>query len=250
MRKLIAANWKMNGNLEFTRAFIARLANEIEQDKELLSRFDFLICPPFPYLHIIRHALLQWPHVALGAQDCSAYEDGARTGDISARMLSDCSCDAVIIGHSERRMFYGENDELIRKKIIRASGERLKIILCVGETLEEREAGKAQDVVKAQLDNALIEGLSAETIAIAYEPVWAIGTGKVAQTHDIEAMHAFIYGNIKEQVADLEKLRILYGGSVKPDNAKDILSTPYVGGALVGGASLQVDSFLGIARNS
>ena len=242
MKKLIAGNWKMNGNLATARTLTAGIVDGIKQDEALLDRCDFLISPPFLHLSGVR-AAIDHAHgpVMLAAQDCSERDNGAFTGDISAAMLADCGVQAVILGHSERRQFHGESDALVAAKAARAHQAGLMAIICVGEIEAEREAGAHFDVVGRQLAGSLPEGANLENAVIAYEPVWAIGTGKTATPDDVAAMHRFI----REKIGNL---RILYGGSVKPENAEGLFSTENVDGALIGGASLKADQFLGIAK--
>lgn len=242
MKKLIAGNWKMNGNLATARTLTAGILDGIGQDPALLERCDFLIAPPFVHLPGVRSAI-DHGHgpVILAAQDCCERENGAFTGDISAAMLADCGVQAVILGHSERRQFHGESDALVAAKAAMAHRNGLMTIICVGEVEAEREAGSHFDVVGRQLAGSLPESANLENTVIAYEPVWAIGTGKTATPDDVAAMHAFI----REKIGDL---RILYGGSVKPENAEGLFSTENVDGALIGGASLKAEQFLGIAK--
>lgn len=242
MKKLIAGNWKMNGNLAAARTLTMGILDGIEQDPALLDRCDFLISPPFLHLPGVRTAI-DHAHgpLMLGAQDCSERDNGAFTGDVSATMLADCGVQAVILGHSERRQFHGESDAMVAAKAQKAHQAGLLAVICVGEVESEREAGAHFDVVARQLAGSLPEGVNPENTVIAYEPVWAIGTGKTATPDDVAAMHAFI----REKVGGL---RILYGGSVKPENAEKLFSTENVDGALIGGASLKPDQYLGIAK--
>ena len=227
-RPLIAANWKMHGRKAWAGK-PAALAKLLPTGVEA----DILICPPHPYV-----AMLANDHgILVGGQDCHADESGAHTGEVSAEMLADCGASHVIVGHSERRAA-GESDADVRAKAEAALRAGLVPIVCVGETLERREAGQAESTVLAQLRASLPEG---ETV-VAYEPVWAIGTGKVATPDDIRAMHAAI----REVVGD--RTRILYGGSVKPANARDVLATADVDGALVGGAGLEMESLAEIVH--
>ncbi|MAS86829.1 MAG: triose-phosphate isomerase [Micavibrio sp.] len=238
MRKLIAGNWKMFGD----KVSALSLATGIAKRAHGLKH-DILVCPPFVYLSAVSDALHK-SNVMLGGQDCAQTEQGAFTGDIAASQLKDMGCSYVILGHSERRQYHKESDALVKAKSEKALAQNLKVILCVGETEAQREAGQAEEVVKAQLLNAVTTETTIVNTVIAYEPVWAIGTGKTASLKDIEQMHVFI----KETLASYGDFRILYGGSVKPENAKDILSLPFVDGALIGGASLKVESFISIAE--
>jgi triosephosphate isomerase len=242
MRQLIAGNWKMNGSLTMASSLVNAL-RAAAADGTL--RCDLLVCPPATLLTIAAHALLGSP-VAVGGQDCHAKKSGAHTGDISAAMLRDCGATHVILGHSERRADHGESDAAVRAKVDAAVAAGLVPIVCVGETEAQRVAGEQDAVVAAQLAGSLPDGFAG---VVAYEPVWAIGTGRTPTEADVAAMHAHIR---KVLVARLgpggAAIRILYGGSVKPSNAAALLGLPEVGGALVGGASLVADDFLGIAR--
>lgn len=239
-RPYIVGNWKMNG----LRALLSE-ARAIDRAAERLMKVEVALAPPFTLLHAIRKEAAL---IAVGAQDCHAAEGGAHTGDISAAMIKDAGAGFVIVGHSERRADHGEKDADVRAKAGAALAAGLSVIVCVGETEAERDAGKAEKVVCKQLDGSLPQGANvAEKVTVAYEPVWAIGTGRTATVEDVAAMHrairarlVSIYGEPGAQV------RILYGGSVKPDNAAELLAVDEVGGALVGGASLTADSFVGI----
>ena len=240
-RPYIVGNWKMNG----TRAMLSE-ARAIDRAAQRYMRAEVAIAPPYTLIHAVHREAEQ---IGIGAQDCHAGEDGPHTGDISATMLADAGAKFVILGHSERRLDHKESNALINEKIARALDAGLRIILCCGESLETREKGGAEDFVLKQLKASLpkIED-AGERLTIAYEPVWAIGTGKTATVKDIDAMHSAIRGLIDDTYGkeQSDNVRILYGGSVKPDNAREILSIPEVGGALVGGASLSAESFLGI----
>ncbi len=247
-RILVAGNWKMNLNRQGAVALAQAICGG---QYPLTSDVDLLVCPPSVYLDAVRSAL-EGTSVSLGAQDVYFEPDGAFTGEISTSMLSDLGCCMVILGHSERRHVMGESDALINKKVVAALAARLTPILCVGETLEERESDRTADVVESQISGSLA-GLTAEEIGeivIAYEPVWAIGTGKTASPEQAQEVHAdlrkLLAKRYNQAVAD--QVQILYGGSVKPDNAGDLLSQPDIDGALVGGASLKADSFLAIAN--
>jgi triosephosphate isomerase len=246
-RKFIAGNWKMNT----TRESAARLARTLVGSIGQLQDVDVALCPPFPYLLTV-HEALAGSRIHLGAQNMYFEPNGAFTGETSAAMLSDCGCKYVILGHSERRHVLGEKDEAINRKVLVALGANLSPILCVGELLAEREGNKTFDVVASQVRNGLV-GVRPEQlrdVILAYEPVWAIGTGKVASPEQAEEVHAFIrqtltklYGNDLAQV-----IRIQYGGSVKGDNAAGLLSKPNIDGALVGGAALKADDFVAIVQ--
>lgn len=248
MRKtLIAGNWKMNTN----RAEGTALAQAVATGAGEVGEVDLLVCPPSVYLSAIADSISGSP-VALGAQNMCDCDNGAFTGEISSSMLNDVGAEYVILGHSERRTIYGETDEIVNKKTIKALETGLAPIVCVGELLEEREAGKTADVIKTQFEGSLAGITEAQitSIVIAYEPVWAIGTGKVATPEQAEEVHADLRRLLTERYnADIAaQIRILYGGSVKPGNATDILSKENVDGALVGGASLKAEDFLAIAK--
>ena len=243
MKYLIAGNWKMNGSPVSAKA----LTNGLAQRVGAAPKADVVLCPPAPLLPIVA-AAAGGSALALGAQDCHAAEKGAHTGDVSAWLLKESGCDYVIVGHSERRADHGETDDLVKAKASAALQAGLTPIVCVGETEIQRERGETAQVIARQLAGSLPDAGTASNLVIAYEPVWAIGTGKTATTADIAAVH----GQIREvfatsrggkSAADAGPLRILYGGSVKGSNAKDILGTPGVSGALVGGASLDLEDF-------
>ncbi|MFP4648022.1 MAG: triose-phosphate isomerase [Halorhodospira sp.] len=242
-RKIIAGNWKMNGDRDLVRQVAERAA-------DCAGEAEFAVCPPFPLLST---AASQLPFgVALGAQDVSEYEAGAYTGEVSSAMLLEAGCRYVIVGHSERRALYGEDNARVAGKYVAARQAGLIPILCVGETLAERDAERTEAVVGEQLD-AVREAAGAEAFkgaVIAYEPVWAIGTGRTATPEQAEAVHTFIRNRIAERDGggSAEQLPILYGGSVKPDNAADLFSQPNIDGGLIGGASLDPESFLSIYK--
>ena len=239
MRSLVAGNWKMNG----VTADVLRMAVAVREVAATLP-CDLLICPPAPLLHTLSNALVG-TKIAVGGQDCHPRAHGAHTGDIAAEMLRDAGASWVIVGHSERRTDHGETDALVRAKAEAARAAGLHAIVCVGETESQRIAGQQNAVVGAQLAGSLPDGFDG---VVAYEPVWAIGTGRTPTEADVAAMHGFIRGELAARFgAGGAKLRILYGGSVKPSNAKTLLSLPEVGGALVGGASLIAADFLAIA---
>lgn len=247
MKKLIAGNWKMNGTMKSADALIVGIEEAIEHAPAVLEKCDFVVCPPFIHIPMVRDRVSV---VAVGGQDCSDKDSGAYTGEISAEMLKDLGASHVILGHSERRQYHEESDEYIARKAKAAHAKGLITIICVGETDKEREGGVQENVVEGQLGRSIPDCATAENTVIAYEPVWAIGTGKTATPEDIRAMHAFIRGKLKEKMADGSKVRILYGGSVKPANAAEIFDVPDVDGALIGGASLKVEDFIAIAKAS
>lgn len=243
-RPLIAGNWKMNLN----RAESAALAKGIVAGVGTAGA-DVAVCPPALFLDAVGQVVAGSP-VALGAQNFYHEADGAFTGEVSGRMLLDLGCHYVILGHSERRHILGESNADVNRKVRAALAQGLTPIVCLGETLEQREAGQTPDIVREQLHGSLA-GLTATQVAglvLAYEPVWAIGTGKVATPEQAEEVHADLRSVLASRynAATAEQVRIQYGGSVKPDNAGELLACPNIDGALVGGASLKADSFLGI----
>ncbi|WP_313604118.1 triose-phosphate isomerase [Rhizobium sp.] len=241
-KPLIAGNWKMNG----MRGSLAQI-KEVAISKMLASgKFDALICVPATLLHSAALMTAGTP-LKIGAQDCHDRENGAYTGDISAGMIADSLGSHVIIGHSERRTRYREDDALVRSKTIAAHKSGLIAVVCIGETEEERSSGRTLDVLRYQLAGSLPDGATGENTVIAYEPVWAIGTGRTASIADIAEAHRFIRSELcKRFNSEGDRMRILYGGSVKPSNADEILHVENVDGALVGGASLTANEFLSI----
>lgn len=242
-RKLAAGNWKMNG----TAAALDELAALAEATRE--ARAEVLICPPATLLSRAADRLSA-SHVTLGGQDCHAATSGAHTGDVSAEMLRDAGASAVILGHSERRADHGETDAEVRAKAEAAIAAGLTAVICVGETLEDRENGKTLDVVRSQLDGSLPDGSTGDTVVVAYEPVWAIGTGRTPTLEQIGEMHTHMRAELARRFGDemADATRLLYGGSVKPGNAVGIFDVENVDGGLVGGASLKAEDFLPIVR--
>jgi triosephosphate isomerase len=241
-RPLVAGNWKMNGlrssAAEFTR---------IVEGAQKLTAVDLMICPPATLL-VLLAAAAKGTSVLIGAQDCHAEPSGPFTGDLSAEMLKDAGASAVIVGHSERRSYHKETDADVRAKALAARRAGLCAIVCVGETRAEREDGRALAVVGTQLDGSVPDGATVENLVVAYEPVWAIGSGLTPTPTDVADMHAFIRQRLGSRLGEEgQGIRILYGGSVKPSNAKELLHVANVDGALVGGASLKADEFLAIA---
>ncbi len=247
-KKIIAANWKMNMTSEETAAYLPVFVRETGDDK----RVDIVLVPPFTVLAQVNTALEPTNNLKLGAQNMHWEKNGAYTGEISAAMLRDLYVRYVILGHSERRTLFGESNAIVNKKVLAAHEAALKPIVCVGETLEERDAGKVEAVLESQLRESLA-GLGekewADTV-IAYEPVWAIGTGRTATPEQAQEAHAFIRSVIAAMAgeATASKIRIQYGGSVKPENARVLLSQPDIDGALVGGASLDPRAFSAIVK--
>lgn len=243
IRPLIAGNWKMNG----LRGSLPELEAILESGASAKGNADLLICPPATLVAAFA-ARAKGSKLAIGGQDCHAEASGAHTGDISAEMLADAGATAVIVGHSERRTDHHETDEIVRAKALAARRARLLAVVCVGETRTERDAGRAMEVVGGQLAGSIPDGATAANLVVAYEPVWAIGTGLTPTSEDIEQIHTFIrqklMGRFKEEGAGV---RLLYGGSLKPGNAAEILSLIDVNGGLIGGASLKAADFLAIA---
>lgn len=244
-RKIVAGNWKLHGSRDFATGLVAELVDGLP-----ISGVEMVVLPPLPYLGDLiedfdRHA------IAFGAQDVSSNEKGAYTGEVSAAMLVDVGARYGLVGHSERRQYHAESSELVAAKFRAAKNAGLIPILCVGETLEQHEAGQAEAVIAAQLEPVLdLVGVEAFNGAVvAYEPVWAIGTGRTASPAQAQAVHAFIRGVVKARDARIaDSLPLLYGGSVKPDNAAELFAQADVDGGLVGGASLVAGDFLAIAR--
>ncbi|HAN55633.1 MAG TPA: triose-phosphate isomerase [Betaproteobacteria bacterium] len=244
--KLVAGNWKMHGSLAGNQALLTALVSQLEE----LNGMRCAVCVPFPYLAQAQ-ASLTGTKLAWGAQNLSQYDKGAFTGEVSASMLLEFGCSYVIVGHSERRALFGETDAVVAVKFAAALAAGITPILCVGETLEERDAGRAESVIARQLD-AVIAGSGMVGLAksvIAYEPVWAIGTGKTASPEQAQAVHAFIRRKLATLDADIAAALIIqYGGSVKAANAAELFSQPDIDGGLIGGASLQVDEFMAICQ--
>lgn len=244
IRPLVAGNWKMNGVRESLNELKA-----IAAGVEPLSRkIDTLICPPATLLYVSTALVTDSP-LKIGAQDCHTAQSGAFTGDISAAMIADSFGTFAIVGHSERRTFHKEDDPLVQRKAAAAIEAGLTAIVCIGETEAERKAGATLDVLKAQLAGSVPDGATAESVVIAYEPVWAIGTGLTPTATDVEQAHSFMRAELKARFGgEGAKMRILYGGSVKPSNALELMGIANVDGALIGGASLKSADFLAICQ--
>jgi triosephosphate isomerase len=245
---LIAGNWKLHKTVGEAVDLARAIKHKLPRD----ARAEVMIAPVFTSLWPVHEALGDESRVRLGAQNCHWEDAGAFTGEVSPPLLKDVGCEYVIVGHSERRHVFGEEDEQVRRKVGALLSHGLRPVLCVGETLEQREAGESERVVLQQLD-AAVEGLTSESlrrVVVAYEPVWAIGTGKTAKPADAQQMHAAVRARLGERFDEetARTIRILYGGSVKPNNAKDLLAQADIDGALVGGASLQAESFLAIVE--
>lgn len=244
LRALVAGNWKMNG----LTASIGELNKIKEGADPLVAKAELMVCPPATLVAQFASAA-KGSSLGIGGQDCHANASGAHTGDIAAEMLADAGAKAVIVGHSERRADHHETDAQVRAKALAAHRAGLTAIVCVGEQRAQRESGETLKVVGGQLDGSLPDVATAANLVIAYEPVWAIGTGLTPTPADVAEVHAFIRKRLNDRYgAEGSAMRILYGGSVKPSNAKELLSLPNVNGALVGGASLKADDFLGIAE--
>lgn len=244
-QKIVAGNWKMNGST----AMASELVRDIRDGLAALdNRVDVVIIPPAVFVGAVQEAFGGASQV--GLQNISSWESGAYTGETSAEMARDVGCQYVLVGHSERRQYFNETDDIVAQKVGRALEAGLTAIVCVGETLEERESGEAEQVVSAQVQSAL-NGVTSEqwsNIIVAYEPVWAIGTGKTATAEDAQAMHSRIRKVLSEMGAPADNVSLLYGGSVKADNAAALFEQPDIDGGLVGGASLKANEFLGICR--
>lgn len=247
-KKLIAGNWKMNCLTAEGTELAKAVAAKVKAEK---FDCDFLICPPFTLLGAVKKCL-RGSKIALGAQDVHFAEKGAHTGDISPLMLTDLGCGWTLIGHSERRVDHFESNELIKQKAVAAHKAGLNTVICIGETDKEREAGKTIKVCQDEINGSVPEDATAKNTVIAYEPIWAIGTGKTPTAADVEEVHAAIRAALAKKLgkATAGKMRILYGGSVKPNNAAELLKLPDVDGALIGGASLKADDFVAIAANA
>ena len=244
IRPLVAGNWKMNG----TRDSLNELKAMAEGAPDLSDKIDMLICPPATLLYVAT-ALVTDSLLKIGAQDCHTAQSGAFTGDISAAMIADCFGTFVIVGHSERRTLHKESDALVRAKAEAAIAAGLTAIVCIGETEAERKGGSTLDVLRTQLAGSIPDGATAETVVIAYEPVWAIGTGLTPTAGDVEEAHAFMRAELNTRFGgEGAKMRILYGGSVKPSNASELMAIANVDGALIGGASLKSSDFLAISQ--
>ena len=244
IKPLVAGNWKMNG----TKSSLSEIKKILESSHSLEAFVDLLICPPTTILHLLNENLTQ-SSLMLGGQDCHSEQFGAYTGDISAEMLRDVGASYVIVGHSERRVNYLESDELVQMKVCAAWRAKLTAIVCIGETLEQRESGATKSVVLKQLKDSIPEKIDANLIVVAYEPVWAIGSGLTPTKSEVADVHNFIRKSLVDRFGSIGgSIRLLYGGSVKPENAASLIASEHVNGALVGGASLKAVDFLGIAN--
>src|SRR5690348_9921411 len=245
IRPLIAGNWKMNGLAASMGEFEAMQAGAAG----VTAKADLMVCPPATLIASFAAKAHGMKTLSVGAQDCHPKVSGAHTGDLSAEMLADAGATAIIVGHSERRADHGESDALVRQKAEAVWRAGLTAIVCIGETREQRDAGKTLDVCGSQLKGSLPDASTAGNLVVAYEPVWAIGTGLAPTPADVEQVHKFIRDSLKDRCkAEGPKIRILYGGSVKPSNAAELMAVDNVDGALVGGASLKASDFLAIAK--
>ena len=237
-------------NLDFNEAdeLFDGLMSGLEKT-DLARDTQVIVCPPFPYIEMASD-YSDDSYFAVGAQDVSMHEAGAYTGEVSAKMLASCEIDYCIVGHSERRQYHGETDEMVARKVDQLLANGLKPIVCVGEMLAERESGRQEEVVRRQVEQGLfhLDDGQIKQVVVAYEPVWAIGTGKTATPQQAQEMHAFIRSLLKEKYGDAvaQEISILYGGSCKPTNAKELFACPDIDGGLIGGASLKADDFIGI----
>jgi triosephosphate isomerase len=246
IRPLIAGNWKMNG----LRSSMAEFEAMIAGASGVTGKADLLVCPPATLLAAFAAKLVGSKSVEIGGQDCHPQPSGAHTGDISAEMLADAGASAVIVGHSERRTDHGEGDSLVWQKAQAAWRAGLLAVVCIGETQSQRDAGQTLDICRGQLQGSLPDGARADNLVVAYEPVWAIGTGLTPTAKDVEQIHQFIRETLSAKYkGEGARMRILYGGSVKPSNAKELMGIANVNGALIGGASLKAADFLAIAAD-
>ncbi len=241
-RKLVVGNWKMNGDRATNAALLAALRAAEPFAAEVA------VCPPYVYIGDAASALAGGA-IAWGGQECVEFENGAYTGDVSAAMLADMGCRYVVVGHSERRQLHHDNDQLIAEKAKAALAHKLTPVVCVGETLSERDAGESEIVVKRQLSAVIhLLGHCVAEIVIAYEPVWAVGTGRTASPEQAQAVHALLRTQLHAATERADQMRILYGGSVKADNAASLFAQPDIDGGLIGGASLKANDFIAICR--
>lgn len=244
IRPLVAGNWKMNG----LRSSMVEFEAMISGASQVTGKVDLLVCPPATLISAFSAKLAGFQGIEIGGQDCHPKASGAHTGDISAEMLADAGASVVIVGHSERRADHGENDALVRQKTEAAWRGGLLAIVCIGETQSQRDAGQTLEICGGQLQGSLPDGARADNLVVAYEPIWAIGTGLTPTVRDVEQIHQFIRDTLSARFnGEGAGMRILYGGSVKPSNARELMGVANVNGALVGGASLKASDFLAIA---
>ncbi len=247
-RPLIAGNWKMNGLRANGGSLASRLSDLMKKETDAV--FDMTVCPPFTLIAAVGDTLAG-SAISLGAQDCHPAEKGAHTGNVSAAMLADLGCDFVIVGHSERRTNHFESDDAVQAKAAAVQAQGMAAIICIGETEEQRDGGKTLEVVKSQLAGSVPEPSTAANTVIAYEPIWAIGTGRTPSTDEVQEVHALIRAELTAALGSEEAVgvRVLYGGSMKPENARDLLALEDVDGGLIGGASLTAEDFWAIAQS-
>jgi triosephosphate isomerase len=247
-RILIAGNWKMNGLQSDGLALASAVADKLKGAGDV--SFEMLVCPPTTLIAAVAGAV-SGSSLKVGAQDCHSAEKGAHTGDISCAMLADAGCTFIIVGHSERRADHGEANELVRAKAEAANSAGLTAVICIGETEAERDAGETLNVVKAQIAGSVPQGATAANTVVAYEPVWAIGTGRTPTNDEVQEVHAFMRGELAAKLGQdvADAVRLLYGGSMNPGNAKDLLALADVDGGLIGGASLKPDDFWAIGQS-
>ncbi len=242
---LVAGNWKLNGSLETISELVSGISNQLSE----VTTAELAVCPPFVYLGYVQQ-LIDGVDISLGSQDCSDQDSGAYTGEVAAAMIKEFGCKYIIVGHSERRLIYGESSEIVAIKYEQVKKNNLVPILCVGETLQEREDGHTEVIIAKQLD-AILDRLGIQgflNTVIAYEPVWAIGTGQTATPDQAQEVHEFIRNKLDALNKDIAaNIRILYGGSMKPNNAKQLLKQNDIDGGLIGGASLNAEDFIAIA---
>jgi len=247
-RTLIAGNWKMNGLSADGVALASGLADKMKSAGDV--NFEMLVCPPATLISKVA-AAISGSGIQLGGQDCHMNEKGAHTGDISAAMLKDAACGYALVGHSERRTDHGETDAIVSAKASAVQGQGLVAVICIGETEAQRDAGKTLDVNGTQIAGSVPDGSTAANTVVAYEPVWAIGTGRTPTSAEVQDVHAFIRAELAKKIGadEAAKTRILYGGSMNPKNAKELLALADVDGGLIGGASLKVDDFWAVAES-
>jgi len=248
-RTLIAGNWKMNGSVAETLALAGGLADKLKAADDV--NFEMLVCPSAILIPAAVSAV-KGSDIQVGGQDNHANAKGAHTGDTAVSMFKDAGCSYAIVGHSERRTDHGETDDVVKAKAVAAHSAGLVAVICIGETEAERDAGKTLDVNGSQIAGSVPDGSTAENTVVAYEPVWAIGTGRTPTSAEVQDVHAFIRGELAKKIGDAEaaKTRILYGGSMNPGNSKELLALADVDGGLIGGASLKVEDFWAVAENA
>ena len=244
---LVAGNWKMNCGPKETSALLQGIK---KSDVTIPEEVDVLVCPPMVSLKTASEELKDAPGIALGAQNVHSEDNGAYTGEVSTSMLNEINCEYVILGHSERRQYFGETDTTVNAKVLKSLSDGLRPVICVGESLEQRKAGEQQRVVRKQVEAALVnvDDSDAASLVIAYEPIWAIGTGETASPDQAQEMHKMIRSVLSDLYSEsaADDIQVLYGGSMKPHNAEELMSQPDVDGGLIGGASLKADSFTAI----